>query len=412
MWIENGNRIFVVGGFCVLRRSSTSFDTCFVLDQIKIESFGRCKKDNLKVKKKHFYFFNTPNGQRQREREETVEWIICWFVYTWAEQLLYNQQFRKKQHPFRLSLFILSSTLRIEHCCHSGRKSILSCWSLCRFLKQYVYTVLRSFFFIGESLFFHILLLLFLSLSFSNGCTSGHRFHNVEFVFSIFLLFRWHIRNENRKINLNICAISMQKCFESLNIIQHLSPCTPNENDFAMMKILEMVESLLSSLYWHIGRKCLFYCSWHKINTSNQQGTSSTRNVIQCENMKNIRIFWMKKKINNLNRYKDYVRSRPTSRLVNLKTTRNHLRCSKFHAIIGFTLRTSRTNSGGGCTPNVLNVLECWSTRIINIQIGLSSLNVYCCCYGPFFNSWSVHFKLERGRKNILVFYGFSMHIT
>lgn len=54
--------------FCVLRRSSTSFDTCFVLDQIKIESFGRCKKDNLKVKKKHFYFFNTPNGQRQRER--------------------------------------------------------------------------------------------------------------------------------------------------------------------------------------------------------------------------------------------------------------------------------------------------------------------------------------------------------
>lgn len=118
------------------------------------------------------------------------------------------------------------------------------------------------------------------------------------------------------------------------------------------------------------------------------------------------------KKINNLNRYKDYVRSRPTSRLVNLKTTRNHLRCSKFHAIIGFTLRTSRTNSGGGCTPNVLNVLECWSTRIINIQIGLSSLNVYCCCYGPFFNSWSVHFKLERWRKNILVFYGFSMHIT
>lgn len=86
--------------FCVLRRSSTSFDTCFVLDQIKIESFGRCKKDNLKVKKKHFYFFNTPNGQRQREREETVKWIICWFVYTWAEQLLYNQQFRKNSIHF------------------------------------------------------------------------------------------------------------------------------------------------------------------------------------------------------------------------------------------------------------------------------------------------------------------------
>lgn len=61
----------------MLRRSSTSFDTCFVLDQIKIESFGRCKKDNLKVKKNISIFLILPmDRDRERERKQSSESFV------------------------------------------------------------------------------------------------------------------------------------------------------------------------------------------------------------------------------------------------------------------------------------------------------------------------------------------------
>lgn len=51
------------------------------------------------------------------------------------------------------------------------------------------------------------------------------------------LLF--HHSEQNGKINLNICAITMQKCFESLNIIQHLSlVCAPKNKMIFLWELL------------------------------------------------------------------------------------------------------------------------------------------------------------------------------